>query len=266
MKHTPVETYQLRGREVLVKREDLYCPVTRASKMRGIERWVWSRPERILCAVDTWRSRNGLGLTVAGMEVGKRVIVYRPEDHRPDNEKLQMQIVERGGQLVVIPKHIRGFPMQHVLTYWAEEHARHFGSSVAFLPSAAKLVETVEEVEKEARQMFLRHRVRSIVVPVGTGTHLAGILRAVSAQHFISVIGVCGYKRKAGAVEKYVHLMGASLLELWLVDEKYSYSDRLSRLMMFPASEYYETKAWDWLERNIKELPDPVMFWNVGAV
>jgi len=155
--------------------------------------------------------------------------------------------------------------MQHVLEHWAREYLKDMSCPTVLMPRAAKLPQTVDEVRKVTLETLTEYpQIRTIIVPVGTGTHLAGVIRGAPAHN---IIGVLGYTHDHRTLERYLAKMGAPpYANVHLADPGYAYSDLFEEPMPFPASKYYETKAWRWLRENITDISHPILFWNVGAI
>src|SRR5690606_22118061 len=78
--NTPVETYELNGVPILVKREDLCCPFPGPSfsKIRGVVAQRQNRPESVTGVLDTYLSMAGWAVDCAGWERGKKCVDYWP--------------------------------------------------------------------------------------------------------------------------------------------------------------------------------------------
>jgi hypothetical protein len=157
---------------------------------------------------------------------------------------------------------------QFVMRYAMQQHLDALEGEEWFLfPTGLRLPETVEAVEAEVLGLPLAPG--TIVIPTGTGTHLAGVLRGFPG----SVVAVQGYAREETRFRRDVARMAwgkpnANLDRLRVVDQKRAYFEvRAGMLPPFPAHLHYETPAWAWLNVPgvIESLEQPILFWNVGS-
>lgn len=137
-------------------------------------------------------------------------------------------------------------------------------------PTGLRLPETIEATEAEMRAVMEEMPVGTVIVPTGTGTHLAGILRALDKRRDIEVIAVQGYAREPIRFARDVYR--ASKTEphprLHIVVTMCTYYEvRADKLPPFPAHLHYEVRAWKWLTTNdtVHQLTQPIVFWNIGA-
>jgi hypothetical protein len=132
------------------------------------------------------------------------------------------------------------------------------------LPFGLDCIESVAAIEREACKLPEEAiRGGTVIVCCGSGVTLAGLIRAcgrqpsryigVSSGRSVSMIRRClsKYVREAGNVE--------------IVPATHAYSEKLPGSCPFPSHPNYDQKAWDFLERNIRSLRPPILFWNVGA-
>jgi len=241
--YTPVEKYD----GVWVKREDLCCDMVKLSKIRGAWRHLKGmnpRPRHVVC-VDTFRSLNGLVTAICCNELKIRCTIVHPTYK---------------GQKTIPPQQMRAkkefgadlWPTMATRQAIMTAHAKDEFKSCYFMPAGFRLEETRLEVAEQYQKTLDRWgRPDVLVVPVGVGVHLAGLMRVVQRER---VYGVLGYSR-------YVRPT------FWLkyVDLGYQYDDQSRIRVPFPASPYYEAKAWKWLVENRDQLRGKVLFWNIGA-
>jgi len=255
---TAIEVYQTRGGvPVHVKREDTCWPWPPLSKARGVWGAIQSRPGQNVAVVDTGRSVNGLLVTTIARTLGRQVRVGFPRYVKDQPEAVTNTAafaVRLGADLVPIPAN-RQFVMRAAM-------ARLLEPGWFLFPTGLRLPETVSAVAAEAAGVPAGYR--SVVVPTGTGTHLAGLLRTFPGD----VVAVQGYARPADRFRADVRRMSGVQRQYTLITSFLDYFEaRPDRLPPFPANMYYEVKAWAWLNRpGIAEgLPQPILFWNIGA-
>jgi len=199
-------------------------------------------------------SRAGWGVAWLGATLGKRVYVYTPESCRDDFFRLMAEL--HGA--VVVP--LRGNLTRVNYNIAKADVAKRGG---AMLPIYLRLRETVEEVERVASDVLSRYDVRTVVVPVGSGTIVSGVARAVDAK--VEVHGVTHSSSPLGERLRYI---GQSVGRRGLVRLHrygYTYGDVCYAYTPFPSDIYYDKWAWQWLVENVRHLRDPILFWNVGG-
>src|SRR5690606_6980413 len=108
--NTPVETYELNGVPILVKREDLCCPFPGPSfsKIRGVAAHIKNRPESVIGGLDTSHSKAGWAVAYVCRALGKQCVDYwrsfkkaPPRDLTPRFP--HQQAAELGATLVDLP-------------------------------------------------------------------------------------------------------------------------------------------------------------------
>lgn len=286
LKETPLEKHciamdaytieETKYHAIWVKREDLCWPYPPISKARGVWAAIESRPDaKTLAVVDTGKSVNGLLVTTIGLTFKRKIIVGYPRYvDNPDaipGPVLAIQSLAHGDvELIPIPAN-RQFVMRARMKAILEDRHKK-GSSILreyfLFPTGLRLPETVTAVEGQMRDVAqtLGH-VGTVVVPTGTGTHLAGVLRGFPGD----VVAVQGYSRPEARFRIDVERMaGANIYQkrLRVVTSLCDYYEaRPEHLPPWPANPYYECKAYTWLRIPgvIESLAQPIVFWNIGA-
>jgi hypothetical protein len=254
-----VEIHKIRGVPVYVKREDLCWPFPPLSKARGVWAAIENRPGVNVAVVDTGRSLNGQLVATIGLTLGRKVMCGFPR-YRKEPDVIpgpQLALRSLGVELVPLQAN-RQFMMRY-------EMGRLLPSGWFLFPTGLRLPETVDATEREAGAVSPSPG--SFVVPTGTGTHLAGVLRAFSGP----VLAIQGYAREEGRFRRDVERMAGRPIDqsrLRVVDPKRGYFEiRAGLLPPFPAHLHYETPAWAYLNGPgvVESLPQPIVFWNIGA-
>lgn len=271
-KDTPLQQYEIDGVSVWVKREDLCWPFPALSKARGVYEAMIRRPGMNMAVVDTARSLNGQLVATIGLTLGRKVIcaypVYKASPLAIPGSILAIKSLEGSGDVELVPLQAnRQFVMRFELIKRLEETGH---PSCFIFPTGLRLPETVTETYKQMVKVqaegILSGKVGTVIVPTGTGTHLAGILRAFSGD----VVAVQGYARPEARFRADVQkLAGADINQarLRVITSLCDYFEVLAdRLPPFPANMHYEVRAWKWLSSgNIGALKKPIVFWNIGA-
>lgn len=256
---TPIEIYSIRGIDIFVKREDLCWPFPPLSKARGVYAAIENRPGVNVAVIDTGRSLNGQLVSTIGLTLGRNVKcgypVYKADPTAIPGPALAIRSL--GVELVPLPAS-RQFAMR-------AEMQRRIPSDWFLFPTGLRLPETVDAVKKVVQT--LPFMPGTMVVPTGTGTHLAGVMLAFSGQ----VVGVQGYAREEQRFRRDVQLMAGEDINqsrLRVITSMCDYYEvRPDRLPPFPAHLHYECRAWSWLNGPgvVESLEQPIVFWNIGA-
>jgi len=274
--NTPVETYELNGVPILVKREDLCCPFPGPSfsKIRGVAAHIKNRPESVIGVLDTYHSKAGWAVAYVCRELGKQCVDYWPRFKKDPPGDLpprfqQQQAAELGATLVDLPA-----GRSAILYHQARKHlaANYPGSYL--MPNALKLPESITENAAEAvRTAPHLPGSGTLVISISSGTVAAGVLKGFEEAGLLrnyNVILHMGYSRSQDAAREYIErAAGVSLGErVRFVDEGYGYADAARGVTApFPCNPFYDLKAWKWLSdpANLEPLVGrPIVFWNIG--
>jgi hypothetical protein len=268
----PVEHYFIQGNPILVKREDLCCPPPGPSfsKMRGVLPHIAARPEEVIGVLDTYHSKAGWAVAWTCSQLGKLCVNFWPryKADPPGLPRFQQQRAEAiGADLIALPA-----GRSAILYHQAKKElaARYPGAYM--MPNALKLPESVAENAEEVLRTDLPPA-GTIVISISSGTVAAGVIRGLAAKGLLPAYRIVlhmGYSRSREAVIAYIEqTSGVSFSDcagVDLIDEGYGYADKAPRWANppFPCNQYYDRKAWAWLELNHKDLPGPIVFWNIG--
>ena len=265
--NTPVEVHTIGQIPIHVKREDLSWPFPPLSKSRGVWDAIERRSAQVIGVCDTGRSLNGALVASIAVTLGRKCIVgypvYKADQNGIPGSALQAKSL--GAEIYPIWAN-----RQFVMRYCLKEYLRGRYAEQAFflMPTGLRLPETVAATEQQFLQLGLEPQ--TIIVPTGTGTHLAGILRGLVAKGALgttTVVAVQGYsRRKDRFLSDVAKAAGFNTFSVRVVDLGYDYFEvRADRLPPFPAHLHYECRAWQWLHNAAQYLPQPILLWNIGA-
>jgi hypothetical protein len=293
--NTPLELYNVQGVPVLVKREDLCAPPPGPSfsKVRGVMAHLKSRSEGTIGVLDTYHSKAGQAVAWACRELGKGCVDFWPYykaeikmgpcgagDHQhvmysPDGYVMlrepQRNSRNLGAHLLPLPA-----GRSAILYHRAKKELAQGWSSRYMMPNALKLPESVSETAAEVvRTAPLLPPSGTIVISVSSGTVAAGVVRGLAQAGLLPLYQVVlhlGYSRSREQVARYLNNAAGGKLNLTIriIDEGYGYKDKARPLLApcpFPSNEYYDLKAWRWLQMVSKaelEAWSPIVFWNIG--
>ena len=274
--NTPLETYELNGVPILVKREDLCAPLPGPSfsKIRGVVAHIKNRPETTIGCLDTYHSKAGWAVAYVCQQLGKQAVDYWPRfkrDGAADAPRVQQQHARQlGADLVDIPA-----GRSAILYHTAKKHLRENYPDSYLMPNALKLPESITENAAEAvRTAPLLPDSGTLVISISSGTVAAGVLKGFEEAGLLrnyNVILHMGYSRSQDATREYIEKAAGLTLgdRITFIDEGYGYADAARGVEApFPCNEFYDLKAWKWLSDplNLAAVhPRPIVFWNIGS-
>lgn len=273
--NTPVETYELNGVPILVKREDLCAPLPGPSfsKIRGVVAHLKNRPETTIGCLDTYHSKAGWAVAYVCNLLGKNSVDYWPRfkrDGAADAPRVQQQHARQlGADLVDIPA-----GRSAILYHTAKKHLRENYPDSYLMPNALKLPESITENAAEAvRTAPHLPGSGTLVISISSGTVAAGVLKGFEEAGMLrnyNVILHMGYSRSQDATREYIENAAGLTLgdRIKFIDEGYGYADAAKNVRVtFPCNDWYDAKAWAYLEKPgvLDAIEGPVVFWNIGS-
>lgn len=277
LNNTPWEVYQVDGVDVHVKREDLCSPFPGPmfskvrgleDKLRGLGDMFGSKP--VVGVVDSYHSKAGWGTAWLCKQLGLKCVDFYPvyKGEEPGELRLSQRMAAANGAMLrpqldtssrngkVVLKHIIMFQRAK------NEMSQLFRDSI-MLPNGLQLDECAEATYNEC----LQHTPTNLMMngtwifSVSSGLIASGVCRLLMAP--VDIILHLGYSRNPSPIlNRFAVITKANVK---IVDEGYSYRESVSFSAPFPCNQYYDLKAWKWLNSNVKTLKQPVVFWNVGA-
>jgi len=281
--NTPVEGYEIGNILILVKREDLAVdpPAPPFSKVRGLYTYLLklkSQGIAVVGYVETSISMAGWGVAWACAEIGMKAVLYDPQyKETPPLLKYPRKQWEK------FHPDIHPLPAgrARVNYYMGKRHLfATYGTNAVMLGLGLPLEETIEETAEEWRRTMrglaeeLLPLPKTTIVNVGSGTICAGLIRGWMPEEG-TIIGVMGRsgrkKRKWNTIQEKSkrslkqpgRIFGVPFR---LEDPGWEYTEKSLCKCFFPCHPYYDRKAWQWLVEHIEELPQPILFWNIGRM
>jgi hypothetical protein len=259
---TPIEDHRERF-GMWVKREDLCCPPgPHFAKTRGVFAHIFKRSETVIGCLDTAHSQGGWATAQACALLGKQSVIFHPlfKDGRPPSRS-QVEGEKLGARLMGL-KAGRSAVLYH-------QCRTAMAGRGYMMPNALKLDETVDETAAEFARTPIPKDVRGIVVPASSGTIAAGVFRGMREAGLDLPLWVhLGYERPLKATMTYIEAKAGFSGEgrLTVVDEGYAYKDeaRAGATPPFPCNGFYDLKAFRWVQAILRNMAEPVLFWNIG--
>ena len=279
-KNTPIETYDVRGRTVYVKREDLCTesPGPPFSKCRGLyaklKKMQRDEGVKVVGYVETPISMAGWGVAWIAQKLGLKAVIFDPQYlhippntiiiHREKWKQFNPDIIPIKAGMTCVNQHIAKRMLR-----------KEYGKDAVMLPIGIPFRETVLETSKELYRTLALESPNYIIVSVGSGTICAGVLRGLRGnKRRTQLIGVMAYNKNMRKKRKSIFIKAemkdkntlfSDKVDFSLVNEKWEYTEQCFASCPFPCHSYYDLKAWDWLDRHIDTLQGPVLFWNIGS-
>ena len=261
---TPIEEYKLKNKVVFVKREDLFglYPAPPLGKLRGLKFLLdelYSRGERLVGCWDTRVSKLGQGVAaMCSIMPGMKAVVSYPQlNGHPVPEAVQ---IAKTLDALIYP--IRG---NHVSICHSQvrKYVENLGGTM--LPFGLECVESVEAIALEAAKVPRECLSDgTLVLSCGSGVTLAGILKGVIAQPR-KVFGLSSGRSVNKIIACLNRYHSHFRTELTILPAKTPYYEFGKIDCPFPTHPNYDLKAWQYLHENIDQLPEPILFWNIGA-
>jgi len=284
--HTPVESYAIGKRDILVKREDQCGPVGAPtfSKIRGLipylEKLKADNPKlEVVGYVETSISMAGWGVAWACRELGLKCLIFDPQ-YIPDSELSILRMHRR--QWTKYGAVITPVPAGRAKVNWYVAKKRmdeELGDIGHLLPLGLPFPETIYATSNEVYYTIKKQMipVDAIVVNVGSGTIAAGIVHALYTHMELNDIKVYGIMGRSGNIHNkrqsiLAHaeippegsLFAPDIPFIRIIDPGWEYTQKSEIKSPFPSHPYYDLKAWEWLVNNHESIEGSILFWNIG--
>jgi 1-aminocyclopropane-1-carboxylate deaminase/D-cysteine desulfhydrase-like pyridoxal-dependent ACC family enzyme len=261
---TPLEKHALGKEEVWVKRDDLFArpPAPPLGKLRGARHLLGKLHRRGVRLVGCWDTRIsalGQGIAICARDLrGMRVIAAYPAiPGQPIPEALRVAGL-LGAEILPVRA-------GRITISFAEARRYVEARGGVMLPFGLDCVESVAAVLREARRIPDEAILGgTAVVSCGSGVTLAGLIQGLGSRpsRYVGVSSGRSVRMIESCLRKYVKIP----THLRIIPANYPYTKELTILCPFPSHPNYDLKAWDYLRRNLRRLPKPILFWNVGAL
>ena len=271
--NTPIEVYD----GILVKREDLSClpPGPPFAKVRGLQKrleYLKRKGVSIVGYTETNISQAGIGVSWLCQELNMTAVIYCPMYKKPQAilNGYRKQWENFGAVIMEIPA-----GMAKVNYYICKKKLlEEFGASAIMLPLGLPFKESITAVSEEFKLTLPKIKnIKSVVMCIGSGTMAAGVLKGIyeSPLQKIKLYGILCRKSKNIVEKKKKILMGSETIsfisktDFSVIDMGWEYTQESKSECPFPTNKYYDLKAWQWLMENKNKIPQPILFWNIGA-
>lgn len=260
--HTPTEKYDVGGRAVYVKREDMqgdnkFLPAW--GKLLATKHIVDNLPDdRPLVALNTYGSWSGWAFSHFCKSRGIEFHMVYPKTNLIHKDYLD--IVANNGAVL---KDIRP-NMFKVLYGQMGKYAKE--NNFQLVPYAYN---TKSYLQFAADRMYdYLNKTRNfdnLVVSSGSGVTLSGLASGFLKANPEGRIWTCTVGT-SGGIEKQIARCKYDGSRINVEDAKNEFKDLMPNYETpFPCNQHWDKKTWHWLENNINRLEGSILFWNLGG-
>ena len=266
--NTPVEKYTLKGKTILVKRDDLVGDndiLPPWGKMTGIDALLEKHinPKYPLIHLAVNGSWSGWALSELCKRRGiKFIYAYAPS-------KTYSQFILDKARANKCEFYELKPNMMAILYAQVKKYARQ--NDIQMLPYAFDHQDYRNDLKIRATETFKEHLVDHLVISAGSGVTSSGIVEAFNPgndlfsnsnrqAHIITVSNISTIDSK---FKKDYHMTSDSIK---VYKTQYAFEDMMADYEVpFPCNGTWDRKAWWWLEQNIEQLEGDILFWNIGG-
>ena len=258
---TPIQTYQVHGKEVQVKRDDLHngtLDLPPWAKLEGVRR-ILQRLEndKPIVHLTVRASYTGWVLGHYGKEYGYDIrIAYGDSKNYPKESLEKME--EYGAEVVPMKPNMMKVLYNRMKTL-AKEKDWQVSPYALDHPDYLKYWE-----EKLTGYDF-----DNLVVSAGSGVTSVGMIRGfldLETYFMKRKVYAITTSRIATVIRKFHRHAVYFPTNIIVEDTPYEFYDEMPQFETpFPCNSYWDKKAWWWLEQNIERIEGSILFWNIGA-
>jgi hypothetical protein len=277
---TPIESYIVSNKIIYVKREDLCTnyPMPPLAKMRGVYEFL-KKQHNLIGNMDTRVSKSGQGVAVICKDLG---LPYEYFVQQLKGEDIYLRDTVK----VAIECGAKIYPMQATRNSIFFSRAKKIvdNKNGILLPVGLPFYETVLEIVRVIKTVSKEYLTGTIIMATGTGTIMSGVLcglieRLIMPQLVIGISAGWSIEKQKKLINNnterysdskqdmfyYRNFRSEIIHKLKLYHSKRAYYEHTPVDIPFPAHNTYEGKTWEWLLENINNLPEPILFWNIGS-
>lgn len=268
---TPIEKYQLNGKVVHVKRDDLIgdgIKYPRWAKIEGIRRIIESEyidKSKPLTHLSVYGSWTGWVLSALCNEYGIEFISSYPDSKKYPKKLLEM-VVKNGGKLNPMRPN-----MMKILENKLKSDA--FDNGWQTLPYAFNHYTYINYMQERMVSVLETQDFDHLIISIGSGVTASGIIREF--LKYDSWLDILKNKRQVHSItmssisstKRMLNHNGAGdLNNIHLYKSEFKFDDMMDWYEVpFDCNEFWDKKMWYWLERNIENLKGRILFWNIGG-
>ena len=258
---TPIQTYQVHGKEVQVKRVDLHngtLDLPPWAKLEGVRR-ILQRLEndKPIVHLTVRASYTGWALAYFGKEYDHDIKIAYGDSKNYPKESLA-KIEQYGAELVPLKPNMMKVLYNRMKTL-AKEKDWQVSPYALDHPDYLKYWE-----EKLTGYDF-----DNLVVSAGSGVTSVGMIRGfldLETYFMKRKVYAITTSRIATVIRKFHRHAVYFPTNIIVEDTPYEFYDEMPQFETpFPCNSFWDKKAWWWLEQNIERIEGSILFWNIGA-
>jgi hypothetical protein len=268
---TPIQIYELKGRKVHVKRDDLIGDgkvLPRWAKIEGIRRILQSETidkSKPLAHLSVYGSWTGWVLSQLCKEEGIEFISAYPDTQKyPPN--LLEKIKENGATL---------FPMKPNMMALLSNKLSGIAKTNGWqlLPYAFNHPMYVDYMASRMDEVLHNEDFDHLVVSMGAGVTCSGLIRRF--LEYKDWKDILKNKRQVHGITMSSINSTRNILEynkagdinnVHIYKSPYAFDDMMPNYEVpFDCNEFWDKKMWYWLDENIQKLDGKILFWNIGG-
>ncbi len=262
--NTPIETYNVNGKSVYVKRDDLMGdgeilpPWGKLSALRNVLLDV--NPTKPLIHLSVYGSWSGWALSQISKELGYEFIMAYPK-----SKKYPEYMLEKVDRTLPLKPNMMSILYNKVGSIAREK-------DYIRLPYAFDHSAYIDTQRKRFREVKEKLDFDHLVVSSGSGVTCLGMLLEHDpfpslfepdnkrTFHTVCVSSESSIKKKFSKYQIY------DTDNVEIVKSEFAFDDKMEWYdTPFPCNEFWDKKAWYWLEQNISKFDGDILFWNIGG-
>ena len=262
--NTPIETYNVNGKSVYVKRDDLMGdgeilpPWGKLSALRNVLLDV--NPTKPLIHLSVYGSWSGWALSQISKELGYEFIMAYPK-----SKKYPEYMLEKVDRTLPLKPNMMSILYNKVGSIAREK-------DYIRLPYAFDHSAYIDTQRKRFREVKEKLDFDHLVVSSGSGVTCLGMLLEHDpfpslfepdnkrTFHTVCVSSESSIKKKFSKYQIY------DTDNVEIVKSEFAFDDKMEWYNTpFPCNEFWDKKAWYWLEQNISKFDGDILFWNIGG-
>ena len=268
---TPIETYELKGRLVSVKRDDMVGVMPQFppwAKIEGIHRLLASEyidKSKPLIHLSVYGSWTGWVVAELCKELGLQFISAYPNTKKYP-ESILKRIEETGAELMPLKPN-----MMNVLDNRIAGIAKENGWQK--LPNAFNHPIYISYMRERMKEVLETRDFDHLVVAMGSGVTAAGLIQEF--LNYDSILSIIKNKRQVHSITmssvKSTQLVlnrngVGGFNNIHVTKSPFAFDDMMPDYKVpFECNEFWDKKMWYWLDENIEGLDGRILFWNIGG-
>jgi len=272
--NTPIEEYKIKDRSVFVKRDDLMGDGTELppwGKLEAIQAILKSdlidrsKPITSLTVSGSW---SGWALSQLTKEMGIEYYMSYP-DAKTIPESYKNMVEGFGAKLLPLRPNM----MKIVYHEMVNESKKRKFQCLPYAFNCDVFIESLAKRVQNEMEFIEDNYIINLVVSGGSGVTPAAVMKGFGFKQGFDSIQVHKYARvitvsSIKTVKKVLLDYDVySLDKVKVIKSRYDYYNMMeSYETPFPCNQYWDKKAWHWLEKNIDSIDGGILFWNLGGI